>query len=223
MRIRIRNIISVMAILAFVTSVAVFAVDKTKAAPEFHEGFEYFGLATAQKTRAEKGKIEVVELFWYGCGHCYRFEPTLDKWLKSKPKNITFFRIPAQFPNFPGYVFHAKAYYTAVILKVVDKVHRPLFDAMHLNNNRLDTKEKVKAVFVKNGVKAEDFDKVFDSDQVTLMMARDKKIAQGYNASGVPLMVVNGKYKAGASELEGSFAQLVVLVEYLVKKELATK
>jgi len=205
----------------FLLSLSMLAANNA-VAEEYHEGFEYFSLSTPQKTVAEKGTIEVVELFWYGCQHCYRFEPVLSKWLKAGPKNVTFVRVPAIFPGWPGAEVHARAYYTAVALKVVNKVHQPLFDKIQKIKPKVITQAQIKAIFVKQGVKADDFDKTYMSASVQKMIDGAKVLAKGYEASSVPMMIVGGKYKADAGLVDGSFEKLLVLVEYLVKKEMGT-
>ena len=208
-----------------VLGLGIFMSSKLNAATteseEFHEGFEYYSLPKPQETQAKKGTVEVVELFWFGCPHCYRFEPVLSKWLKTKPENITFVRIPAIFPKWPGADIHARSYYTAVKLDVVDKVHQALFDFIQKNRRAVITQKQVQAIFVKAGVKAADFDKAFLSDDVNKMIAKGKKLTAGYGAKSVPLMIVAGKYKAGADLVDGSFPKLLRLVEFLVKKEMA--
>jgi len=216
------SLISILLLL----SVSLFAAGKSTTkkvvAEEFHEGFEYYAIATPQPTKAEKGKIEVVELFWYGCPHCLRFEPTLSKWLKTNPKDVTFVRVPAVFPGWPGAEIHARAYYAAVALNVVDKVHQAIFDKIQSNRKQVITQAQIKAIFVKGGVDGAKFDKVFLSDGVTKMIKEGKKLAKGYEANSVPLMIVSGKYKAGADLVDGSFEKLLVLVEFLVKKEMTS-
>ena len=99
------------------------------AAEDYTEGTDYERVSPPIATD-ETGKVEVYEFFWYGCPHCYRFEPYLQKWLENKPDNVEFIRIPAIF-NSPRWEVHARAYYTAEILEVQDRIHGPLFSAIH--------------------------------------------------------------------------------------------
>ncbi len=91
------------------------------------ESVGYESLSPAQPTH-NPDKIEVIEFFWYGCPHCYSFEPVLEKWVQNLPKNVEFIRQPAVFSDLWGK--HAKAYFTAEALGVVDKVHADFFDAI---------------------------------------------------------------------------------------------
>ena len=121
------NLSSALAVLVFMQITAAQA-DTAR----FVTGIEYQEIIPAQQTRAPQGMIEVVELFWYGCPHCYRLEDkgdlTLKKWLKNKPDNVYFYKLPAQFNK--HWEIHAAAYYTAQSLGVLDKVHMDIFKAV---------------------------------------------------------------------------------------------
>ncbi len=216
------SLVSIFLLLLFSVSLLAAGKEATNkvATNDFHEGFEYYALSTPQVTQATQGTVEVVELFWYGCPHCFRFEPTLKRWLKTKPKNVTFVRVPAVFPGWPGAEIHARAYYSAVTLKVVDKVHQALFERIK-GQKAVITPAQIKAIFVGAGVSSADFDKVFASEKVNNLIIAGKKLAKGYEARSVPLVIVAGKYKAGADLVDGSFEKLLVLAEFLVKKEMA--
>ena len=105
-----------------------FFMVATACAEPYKEGEQYKALAQPQAT-ASADKIEVVELFWYGCPHCYRLEPVIGNWLKNKPDDVEFVRMPAIVG--PPWELLAKAYYTAVFLGVMDTMHYALFDAIH--------------------------------------------------------------------------------------------
>lgn len=204
----------------FVTSVlAFFVFSPVYSADDFHEGFEYKKVVPPQPTQVEKGKIEVVEIFWYGCPHCYRFEPNLKKWLKNKPANVSFIKIPAQF--YPIWALHAQAYYVAQILNIEDKIHTPFFEEIHKHKRSLNTREKVREFFKKFGVSQEKFDQAFDSFSVKNRLKQAKALVDKYQISGVPTLIVNGKYKASTSNVDGSNEKLIKLLNYLIKKESA--
>ena len=183
-------------------------------AKAFTEGKEYESIRPPVAKSISSNKVEVVEMFWYGCPHCFQFEPTLHKWLKKKPANVEFIRVPATFR--PLWKLHARAFYTAEILGVTDKIHKLMFDAYHLERNRLDTKEKLRALFVKHGVKAGDFDDTFHSFAVETRLARAVDLTQRYGIRGVPALIVNGKYRTG--KLHGH-DEMIKVVEFLIKKE----
>jgi len=181
------------------------------------EGFEYKRIVPAQQTQAPAGKIEVIELFWYGCPHCYRFEPSLSAWLKNKPADVVFKRIPAQLN--PGWVIHAQAFYTAEALGVGDKMHHKLFEAMHKSKRKLKTADEIAALFVENGISKKKFDKVFNSFGVKTKMANARGMVQRYGANSVPTIIVNGKYRSDATSAGGTHKDLINVVNFLINKE----
>lgn len=178
------------------------------------EGYEM--VSPPQPTTADKGQVEVVEVFWYGCPHCYRLEPYVERWLKHKPKNVKFVRMPGMFR--PSWEIHGRAYYTAEILGVVDKIHRPMFDAIHQQKRRMNTEAEIMALFKEHGVSEKDFKRVFHSFAVETKIRRAKDMGRRYGISGVPSLIVNGKYRTGAQEAGGN-SKVFRVVNKLVKKE----
>ena len=160
----------------------------------YDEGFEYKKVNPAQPTVSES-KVEVVEMFWYGCPHCYDFEPSLTEWVKNKPKNVEFVRIPAIFRN--DWMPHARAYYTAEALGVLDKTHSAFFSAVHKKKRALKTEKDISDFFVSHGVAAKDFKKAWDSFVVQSKVRRAISMTKRYGITGVPAMIVNGKYRTG--------------------------
>ncbi|HID50306.1 MAG TPA: thiol:disulfide interchange protein DsbA/DsbL [Chromatiales bacterium] len=183
----------------------------------YDEGIEYRKLAVPLITPAP-GKIEVLEFFWYGCPHCYRFEPELHAWLKNRPSNVVFVRVPATFN--PRWAFHAKVYYTARVLGVEDKMTPVIFEAMHVKKQKLATLEEVKALFEANGVAAADFDKAFGSFAVDASLRRATDLTRRSGIDGVPALIINGKYMTTGTMAGGNKGMLRV-ADYLIKKESA--
>ncbi|MFA7096531.1 MAG: thiol:disulfide interchange protein DsbA/DsbL [Gammaproteobacteria bacterium] len=183
----------------------------------FDEGIEYQLINPPQPT-TNPAKVEVVELFWYGCPHCFVFEPHLNAWLERKPANVEFIRIPATLN--PGWAIHARAYYTAEVLGVLDKIHEPLFHAMHVQKRRLNNEAELAAFFAAQGVSEEDFRKTFNSFAVETKLRRAAGLVQRYGVSGVPAVVINGKYRTDGS-LAGSYENLLQVMDYLIQKESA--
>jgi thiol:disulfide interchange protein DsbA len=211
---------------AFIYLVFVVAIGSglSVRAADYVEGFEYHKVTPPQAT-VSKDKIEVVEMFWYGCPHCYRFEPLLHEWLKNKPDNVEFVRMPAIFR--PNWELHAKAFYTAEALGVLDRIHKPLFDAIHKHKQKLDSVAALRTFFKSYGVKAEDFDKTIASFAVLTKVQRAKRLSRAYGIHGVPSMIVNGKYMTDAKFASlgdsggNSQKKMLQVVEYLIKKEAA--
>ncbi|ESS69687.1 thiol:disulfide interchange protein DsbA [Methyloglobulus morosus KoM1] len=165
-------------------------------------------------------KVEVIEFFWYGCPHCYSFEPSLSKWLKTKPANVEFIRIPAVFSEEWGK--HAKAYFTAEALGVIDAVHGDLFDgiqqAKQAGKHELETEDQLAKFFVAHGVKEADFREAYNSFMVDSKMRQAPALAAKYGITGVPAIIVNGKYRTNGT-LAGSQEKMIDVINTLIKKE----
>jgi thiol:disulfide interchange protein DsbA len=179
------------------------------------EATGYETLSPAQPTQ-HPDKVEVIEFFWYGCPHCYAFEPELAKWLKNLPKNVEFIRIPAVFNEQWGK--HAKAYFVAESLGVVDKVHADLFDAIQNKKQKLETEEELAKFFVAHGVKEADFHDAFKSFAVDSKMRQAPVTAGRYGITGVPAVIINGKYVTNGP-LAGSHEKMIEVMNTLVKQE----
>ncbi len=179
------------------------------------EGVNYEKLSAPQPTETAD-KIEVRELFWYACPHCYKLEPELQAWLEKKPADVEFVRMPAVLG--PNWELLARAYYTADILGVLDKVHEPIFDRLHKQRKRIRTPEDVKAVFIENGVSEDEFDNAFASFAVITKTNRSKRVREMYGISGVPTLIINGKYRTSAT-MAGGNRQMLEVVDYLVEQE----
>ncbi|MGD8483837.1 MAG: thiol:disulfide interchange protein DsbA/DsbL [Thioalkalispiraceae bacterium] len=195
--------------------VLMFSWSLSTAYAAFDEGIEYRVIEPPVATQTGN-KIEVVELFWYGCPHCFRLEPLMKQWLKNKPDNVEFVRVPAIFNK--RWELHAKAYYSAEALGVLDKVHDELFEEIHVRKKHLHNKAELRTFFVKHGVKAEDFDNTFDSFMVNIKVNRARDLSKRYGIDGVPSLVVNGKYLSDGP-MAGGHAKLMKILDHLIKIE----
>ena len=185
-------------------------------AEEFVVGQHYQEVKPAVATSTATDKVEVLELFWYGCPHCYAFEPQLQEWLKNKADYIEFVRVPAVFAQ--NWEVHARAFYAAQQLGVLDKLNAPMFDAIHKEARKLGSEEEVTQFFADKGVPAKDFKKAYNSFDVDTKTRRAIALTREYGITGVPALIVNGKYRSSAQEA-GDFATLLKLVDYLAAKE----
>lgn len=165
-------------------------------------------------------KVEVIEFFWYGCPHCYDFEPFLENWAKKLPANVDFIRQPAAFSDL--WAKHAKAFYVAQALGVLDKVHADFFDALQNKHQKLETEEQLAAFFVAHGVKESDFHEAYNSFLVDTKVRQAAVIPARYGVTGVPVLIVNGKYKVDGKSA-GSHERMIEVVNQLIKKEAAAK
>ena len=176
-------------------------------------------LSPAQPTH-DPAKVEVIEFFWYGCPHCYDFEPVLENWLKTLPANVEFFRQPAVFSDLWGK--HAKAYFTAEALGVVDKVHADFFDAIQVKKQKLETEDQLAKFFVAHGVDEAEFHNTYNSFLVDAKMRQAATTASRYGVTGVPAIIINGKYKTNGP-LAGSHEKMIEVMNQLIKQESALK
>jgi thiol:disulfide interchange protein DsbA len=183
----------------------------------YTEGVHYDTVSPVLRTR-DPGKIEVLEFFWYGCGHCYTFEPLLTRWKETLPEDVDFVPSPAMWNGPMG--LHAQAFYTAQALGVLDTMHGALFAAMNVDRKRLGSAGEISQLFTANGVEEEAFGRAFNSFGVTSQVKQAEARARGARISGTPEMVVAGKYRISTSKA-GSQAAMLKVADYLIEKERA--
>jgi thiol:disulfide interchange protein DsbA len=176
-------------------------------------------LSPAQPTR-NPDKIEVIEFFWYGCPHCYSLEPILEKWVKSLPANVEFIRQPAVFSELWGK--HAKAYFTAEALGVVDKIHADFFDAVQNKKQKLESEDELAKFFVEHGVNEAEFHNAYTSFLVDAKMRQAATMAARYGVTGVPAVIINGKFKT-TGPLAGSHEHMIEVMNRLIQQESTAK
>jgi len=165
-------------------------------------------------------KIEVIEFFWYGCPHCYHLEPDMVKWLKTKPANVEFIRQPAIFSDV--WAKHAKAFFTAEALGVLDKVHADLFDSIQNKKQKMVSEDELLKFFTDHGVKAEDFRNAYNSFAVDAKLRQAQGMGERYGITGVPAIIVNGKYRVTASSAK-SQENIFSVTDELIKQESQSK
>jgi thiol:disulfide interchange protein DsbA len=157
----------------------------------------YNELKPPQPTEAG-GKIEVIEFFWYGCIHCYNLEPALEGWLKQLPPDAQFRRVPAVFN--PRWEHDARIFYAFEALGLLQKLHRPFFDAIHQDRLRTDDPKALAQWLQKQGVDAQKFTDVMKSFSVHSKTQRAKLMTAGYRIDGTPSMAVDGRYTVSAGD-----------------------
>ncbi len=185
------------------------------AADDFKEGVDYRLLDTpAPATSGDQ--VEVIEAFWYGCGHCFHLEPVLAEWLKTKPANAELVRIPAVGGS--NWEPLGRAYFAARELGVQDKLHQPIFDAIHVGKQQLATPEQITEFVATQGVDKDAFLKAYNSFAVVTEVQRARKLMQRYQVLGVPAFIVNGKYFTDVS-MAGSELRLFQVIDYLIARE----
>jgi thiol:disulfide interchange protein DsbA len=218
-------IASVIAVAAAAGAISVRACADTGTSAatqgKWQAGVNYTLAAKPQPPGAGRGKVEVNEVFWYGCGHCYKLDPTLEGWKKTKAKYVEFARVPVVWG--PVHRQHARLFYTMQALKRTD-LHMVVFDTIHREGNILaahsdeDARASHRTFFMAHGVTEKAFNDAYDSKEVAANLARAEKLTQDFDVASVPLMIVNGKYLTGVSEA-GSAEKLVALINDLAASE----
>ena len=188
-------------------------------------GTNYDVLVPAQPTSVSPGKVEVMEVFWLACPHCYALEPNIKSWLKSKPAYVEFVRVPVIWQ--PVHRAHARLFYTLQALGRPDLVNKA-FETIHQDvENRTaplvgdsdDSTFRMQQQFaMQNGVSADDFAKAYNSLSVNNDLQRAEEITQRYHVEGVPFFAVNGKYTTDVAKAGGE-TKLMELLNDLAASE----
>jgi protein dithiol oxidoreductase (disulfide-forming) len=187
------------------------------------DGQNYITLVPAQPTAVAPDKVEVVEVFWYGCPHCFQFDPYLENWRKTaKPPYVEFRRMHVIWNEVTR--AHARLFYTMEALGKLEELHSVVFREIHVNQNGLigsdpaATEQLQKTFLTAHGVSPADFDRAYHSFSVESKLSQAEQMTQRYRATGVPMMVVNGKYTTDVSSAGGE-AQLLALINDLAAAE----
>ncbi len=179
---------------------------------QFVEGGHYELLSETQPVQTGD-KIEVVELFWYQCPHCYRLEPFITRWRRNKPDNAEFVPVPAVLNE--RWAFDARMYYTLEALDLDRQLHAGVFKAIHETRLPLDTAKRFTDWAVENGADRQTLNAAFDSFAVETKVNFATVMSRKYGISGVPAIIVDGKYRTSVS-LAGSHEKLLEVIDYLV-------
>lgn len=191
---------------------------------KYEEGEQFDRLVPTQPTVGGADKIEVAEVFWYGCPHCLSLEPYVNRWAEQMPSNVRFVRIPAVWN--PLVKLHAQLYYAEQVLVKNGAIENPeefraaVFQAYHQRGNRLTSEGAIEKFFVDHGVTAEQFQSAWGSFEVAQKLRVAEDLARRYSISSVPTMIVNGKYRTGPQQA-GGLQEMINVVKELVARETA--
>lgn len=177
------------------------------------EGRNFHRLHMPQPTEAE-GKVEVIEFFWYGCPHCAKLEPLLENWVKQLPADVSFKKVPAILSEkwAPG----ARLYYTLEAMNLLDKLNDTVFDAMINQRINLNDESILLDWVAKKGVDRKAFADTYKSFSVEAKVRKAAEMTQEYGFSGVPALVIGGKYSPGP-ELQ-SYEHMLQVADFLIAK-----
>ena len=204
---------------AALVSASLFGMTAQAADVPLEAGKTYIELSNAVPV-AVPGKIEVVELFWYGCPHCYAFEPVVNPWAEKLPSDVNFVRLPAMFGG--PWDAHGQMFLTLEAMGVEHKVHAAVFNAIQKEGKRLTDKDEMADFLATQGVDKAKFLQTFDSFAIKGKIAKAKDLAKKYEISGVPTMVVDGKYRFDLGTAGGP-EQALNVADQLIAKERAAK
>lgn len=181
------------------------------------EGQQYKKLDAPAPTAPPAGKVEVVEFFTYACPHCFEFEPVIENWTGQHPAGIEFRRVPVPFmwnaENFQ------KLYYSLEALKLVDTMQLKVFNAVHLEHQRLTKPEEIGALMARNGVDAAKFLSVFNSFSVGAKLQQAKQLTEAYRVDSMPTLGIGGRYITSPG-LAGSREAALQVAEFVARRAL---
>jgi protein dithiol oxidoreductase (disulfide-forming) len=178
------------------------------------EGKDYLRLATP--LAVPPGKIEVIDFFWYGCPHCYSFEPALEAWAKKLAPDVAFRRLPVMFREEP-FGAHARLYYAIEALGLIDSVHRKVFAAIHNEKATLSKPADISAFMTKNGVDGAKVVDTMGSFAVQTKLLKSKQIAEAFKLDGVPALGIQGRFLTSGS-IAGTPERALAVADELIQR-----
>ena len=170
----------------------------------------------SNQKQTEYDQIVIYEFFWYGCPHCFNLEPTMDQIEADLGKDTILVKVPVSLRD--TWENHAKAYFALKQMNLDDDLHVKLFEEIHINSQRLDTKDSLSKFISNQGYNAKKFEELFDSFGTEIRMNKASRLAREYQINSVPTLVINGKYMTSGSYVS-SYDELVDVVNLLVEKE----
>ena len=197
--------------LAAIGSIAITGAGSVYA--QANQGYEI--IDPPLNTRNSK-KVEVLEYFWFGCPHCFAFEPSINHWAENKPDYVDFIREAP--PLNPSWEQHSRAFYAAELMGVTDRFFEPMFNKIHVDRRPLREADQIAKFAGELDVDAKKFRKTMDSFAVNTRIRQALHMASASQVTGVPTIVINGKYRTGGS-LAGSHAGIIRVINELSAKE----
>jgi thiol:disulfide interchange protein DsbA len=219
---RIRFLSLLLAASAAMTG-AVTIAQEVLPAGKWQAGRNYRVISPPQATTVAAGKVEVIEIFWYGCGACFVLDPYLETWKKnSKPAHVEFVRVPVTWNA--GAKLHARLFYTLQALKQEERLHAKVFDTIHRGGNGLLGRDEASTLPVmlawakQNGIEEKAFTDAWNSMWVNTRLRQADETVRRYRAEGTPFMVINGKYTTDVGSA-GGIPQMINLINDLANAE----
>lgn len=199
------------AVAPWLAGVATTGVAGLAQAQSFQAGKDYVQLRQPQ---AEPGAgVEVVEFFWYGCPHCFRFEPLLQAWVKKLPQGVRFRRVPVAFRD--EFVVHQRIYYALESMGLVEQMHQRVFNAIHNDHKPLNEANAIADFMAANNVDRAKFLEAYNSFGVQTKARQAKQLAQAFEIEGVPALGIGGRYLTSGSHA-GSLERSLQVADHLI-------
>ena len=198
----------------FIKYLSVFLVIFSFATSDAFSSPKYVQISNQKQT--ESDKIVVYEFFWYGCPHCFNIEPTINQLESELQKDTVLIKVPVALRD--TWENHARAYYALRQMNLDDDLHEKLFEEIHINSQRLDTKDSLSQFISNKGYSSKKFEELFDSYGTEIRMNKAERLRKKYQITSVPTLVVNGKYMTSGSYVS-SFAELKDVINMLIEKE----
>ena len=186
----------------------------------YQEGLHYFLIEGAPATTG--GKVEVAEAFSYLCSHCATIDPYVNAWLKRKPENVEFRRLPVVFGR-GSWELYARGYVTAEMMKVDEAAHAAMMDRLWNQKKMMRSIEELAEFYSQFGADKDKFIATSGSFAVETLLKKDQMKVQAYGVTGTPSLIVAGKYRIAASAAVPSYDVMLDIVDFLVEKESAGK
>ncbi len=198
---------------AALASMALSAATVSAQTAPYQEGIEYVSLDKRVPTEAGKGKIEVLEFFWYSCPHCNAFEPRFASWVKALPKDVEVKRVPVRFRD--DFEPQQRMYYVLEALDKVEALHGKLFQAIHVEKQNLGSAEALAQWADKNGIPKAKFVELYNAFGVVTKAKRAHQLQEAFKVQGVPALGIGGRIYTDGS-LSGSMERALQITDYLI-------
>ena len=198
---------------AALASMALSAATVSAQPAPYQEGIEYISLDKRVPTEAGKGKIEVIEFFWYSCPHCNAFEPRFASWVKALPKDVEVKRVPVRFRD--DFEPQQRMYYVLEALDKVEALHGKLFQAIHVEKQNLGSAEALAQWADKNGIPKAKFVELYNAFGVVTKAKRAHQLQEAFKVQGVPALGIGGRFYTDGS-LSGSMERALQITDYLI-------
>lgn len=194
------------------------AAAQTNKPVPYQEGLHYFLIDQAPVTTGDK--IELVEAFSYLCTHCNTFEPYINGWIKRKPENVEFRRLPVVFGR-SSWELYARGYVTANLMNVSEEAHMAMMDRLWKEKKMMRSMDEIADFYSQFGLDKDKFLSTSRSFAVDSRIRKDQLAVKSYGITGTPALVLNGKYRISGNAAVANFDVLLDVVDYLIELETA--